>query len=145
MFLCIYKCKDKMFAHFQKKLSERPVFGTEDFKQIKVSSKDRVEYFKLNSWADFWGIRENLKKYKFKMLVSKAKYTDRTEIGLIVMLLNNPLRRVLLDIKQENNDISDDEFHPSLYEIRTFEDWLDCEREYDFASDIKDEIFKVIN
>ena len=146
MFLCIYKKNDKLFHNFQEKLSEPFKVVTEDFKHYSLTSKHRVEFFKLANWADFWKIKEQLEKYKLRIMVTCVRHPDKTDIGLNVFLLDNPVRSILLESQDKPNpEIEEGDCLPSLYEIWGYQDFLDAEKEFNFTSDIKDEIFNQLH
>lgn len=142
MFLCIYKKNDKIFHNFQEKLSEPFKVVTEDFKHHSLTNKHRVCFYKLENWLDFWKLKDSLLKYGFRIMVTKVKHPDHTDIGLNVFLCDNPVRSILLERQEGSNpDIEEGDCLPSLYEIWTKEDFLAAEKEFGFESSIKFDIF----
>lgn len=142
MFLVIYSKNQNLFHNFQEKLSGTFNVTDSDFNNYRLTGKDRIRFFKMKSWNDFWGLRDKLKKYKLQIIILKNVYKDRTEIGMNVFLLNNQVRSLLLTKKDiGDNLLKEDEVKSTALLIDTFEDFENAEKEFEFTTDIKNLIF----
>lgn len=136
MYLILYKRKNKLYFNYAQKLTDRFTVTNEKFETVKLGYKDKIKSYKFNSWDDFKLIRDELKQYGLRMYIAEVKLTDKTQIKLVIELMNNPLYViVLVENEAQNDDIIDGETGIRVVELFDKSDWDYAQEQFCFESD----------
>lgn len=130
MYLVLYKKKNKLYFNTVDKLTEKFTVTNEYFETVNLGYRNKIASYKFNDWNDFKKIKDELKKYGLRILISKSCGKGSKSINLVIMLMNNPFYAMTL--KKEDYS-GDDEL--KLIEINSIDDWHFAEDEFSFESD----------
>ncbi len=130
MYLVLYKKKNKLYFNTVDKLTEKFTVTNEYFQTVNLGYRNKIASYKFNDWNDFKKIKDELKKYGLRILISKSCEKGSKSINLVIMLMNNPFYAMTL--KKEDYS-GDDEL--KLVEINSIDDWHFAEDEFSFESD----------
>ena len=130
MYLVLYKKKNKLYFNTVDKLTEKFTVTNEYFETVNLGYRNKIASYKFNDWNDFKKIKDELKKYGLRILISKSCEKGSKSINLVIMLMNNPFYAMTL--KKEDYS-GDDEL--KLIEINSIDDWHFAEDEFSFESD----------
>lgn len=130
MYLVLYKKKNKLYFNTVNKLTEKFTVTNEYFQTVNLGYRNKIASYKFNDWNDFKKIKDELKKYGLRILISKSCEKGSKSINLVIMLMNNPFYAMTL--KKEDYS-GDDEL--KLVEINSIDDWHFAEDEFSFESD----------
>jgi hypothetical protein len=130
MYLVLYKKKNKLYFNTVDKLTEKFTVTNEYFQTVNLGYRNKIASYKFNDWNDFKKIKDELKKYGLRILISKSCEKGSKSINLVIMLMNNPFYAMTL--KKEDYS-GDDEL--KLIEINSIDDWHFAEDEFSFESD----------
>lgn len=147
MYLCIYKKKTKdsykLYFATTNKLTDKIAITNQEFKTVVLGYKNKIQSYKFNELSDLKRIYPELKeKYAGKIYVIENRYKDKTQIKLVVFLLNNPLWEVGIHERDELNEVDEGKCNTRTIEIESIEDWKLAEKEFDFQSDFIYDILK---
>lgn len=130
MYLVLYKKKNKLYFNTVDKLTEKFTVTNEYFQTVNLGYRNKIASYRFNDWEDFKKIKDELKKYGLRILISKSCEKGSKSINLVIMLMNNPFYAMTL--KKEDYS-GDDEL--KLVEINSINDWHFAEDEFSFESD----------
>ncbi len=130
MYLVLYRKKNKLYFNTVDKLTEKFTVTNEYFQTVNLGYRNKIASYKFNDWNDFKKIKNELKKYGLRILISKSCEKGSKSINLVIMLMNNPFYAMTL--KKEDYS-GDDEL--KLVEINSIDDWHFAEDEFSFESD----------
>lgn len=130
MYLVLYKKKNKLYFNTVDKLTEKFTVTNEYFQTVNLGYRNKIASYRFNDWEDFKKIKDELKKYGLRILISKSCEKGSKSINLVIMLMNNPFYAMTL--KKEDYS-GDDEL--KLIEINSIDDWHFTEDEFSFESD----------
>lgn len=130
MYLVLYKKKNKLYFNTVDKLTEKFTVTNEYFQTVNLGYRNKIASYRFNDWEDFKKIKDELKKYGLRILISKSCEKGSKSINLVIMLMNNPFYAMTL--KKEDYS-GDDEL--KLVEINSIYDWHFSEDEFSFESD----------
>lgn len=130
MYLVLYKKKNKLYFNTVDKLTEKFTVTNEYFQTVNIGYRNKIASYRFNDWEDFKKIKDELKKYGLRILISKSCEKGSKSINLVIMLMNNPFYAMTL--KKEDYS-GDDEL--KLVEINSIDDWHFSEDEFSFESD----------
>lgn len=130
MYLVLYRKKNKLYFNTVDKLTEKFTVTNEYFQTVNLGYRNKIASYKFNDWNDFKKIKDELKKYGLRILISKSCEKGSKSINLVIMLMNNPFYAMTL--KKEDYS-GDDEL--KLVEINSIDDWHFAEDEFSFESD----------
>lgn len=130
MYLVLYKKKNKLYFNTVDKLTEKFTVTNEYFQTVNLGYRNKIASYRFNDWEDFKKIKDELKKYGLRILISKSCEKGSKSINLVIMLMNNPFYAMTL--KKEDYS-GDDEL--KLIEINSIDDWHFAEDEFSFESD----------
>lgn len=130
MYLVLYKKKNKLYFNTVDKLTEKFTVTNEYFQTVNLGYRNKIASYRFNDWEDFKKIKDELKKYGLRILISKSCEKGSKSINLVIMLMNNPFYAMTL--KKEDYS-GDDEL--KLVEINSIDDWHFSEDEFSFESD----------
>lgn len=130
MYLVLYKKKNKLYFNTVDKLTEKFTVTNEYFQTVNLGYRNKIASYRFNDWEDFKKIKDELKKYGLRILISKSCEKGSKSINLVIMLMNNPFYAMTL--KKEDYS-GDDEL--KLVEINSIDDWHFAEDEFSFESD----------
>lgn len=141
MYLCIYKRNNKLYFNVNKKLTEKFCVTNEKMETVKLGYNNKIKSWRLNSMADFKLIIGELKQYGLRMLIMQNAFRKVTQVKFTCLLLNNPFYDIVLDEKNIESDIPENEVETQAIELKTKEDWELAEEKFDFQSDFVDNVF----
>lgn len=142
MYLCLYRKGKKYYFNLSKKLTEKFSVTNQNMDTVILGYKQKFKSFVFNGWDDFKRIKSELKKYGLRMYVAEVKASDKTFVKLIIELMNNPLYQIVLAEREETNEVSDDETgNVRLIELFKADDWDYAEKEFNFTSEAKKDVF----
>ncbi len=137
MYLCIYKEKNKLYFSTVNKLTEKIAFTNPEFQSVIVGYKQKIDSYKINSLGDLARIMPELKaKYAGRIYILENKYSDKTQIKVVIFLLGNPFYELGLFEREEANDVEEGKCSTRTIQIESNEDWTQAENEFDFKADI---------
>lgn len=141
--LVIYKKDDKYYFSVVERLPRKQEFYNSKMEKVVLTSKNKVESHLFNSWEDFKKVRDYLRvNFGLKILVINVKAKDKTYQKLFMELMNNPLYNLMLDEREEENEVSEDEMaNIQAYAIENRHDWFEAQKEFGFESDFVDNLF----
>jgi hypothetical protein len=108
---------------------------------VKLGYNNKIKSWRLNSMADFKLIIGELKQYGLRMLIMQNAFRKVTQVKFTCLLLNNPFYDIVLDEKNIESDIPENEVETQAIELKTKEDWELAEEKFDFQSDFVDNVF----
>ena len=143
MYLCIYKRKNKLYFATVKKLTDRIAITNQDFKTVVLGYKNKIQSYVLNGVDDLKRILPDLRgKYACNLYILENKYSDKTQIKLVIFLLGNPFWEVALCDKEQTNDVEEGKCATKTIQIETVEDVKQAEEEFDFKNEFVYDILK---
>lgn len=143
LYLCIYKKNNKLYFATTRKLTDRIAITNPEFKTVVLGYKNKIQSWTLNGLSDLQRIYPELKeKYAGKIYVIENRYKDKTQIKLVVFLLNNPLWEVGIHERDEANEVDEGKCSTRTIEIENINDWKLAQQEFDFQSNFIYDILK---
>ena len=143
MYLCIYKRKNKLYFATVKKLTDKIAITNQDFKTVVLGYKNKIQSYVLKGVDDLKRILPELReKYACNLYILENKYSDKTQIKLVIFLLGNPFWEVALCDKEQANDVEEGKCATKTIQIETVEDVKQAEEEFDFKNEFVYDILK---
>lgn len=137
MFLAIYKRGNKYYFNFVKKLTERFTVTNEKFETVKLGYRQKIESYPFNGWGDFRAVKKILlEKYSLRMYIAEVRFSDKTQIKLVLEMMNNPFYSLVLkETQEENADVIDGDSGIRVVELWDKTDWDYAQEQFKFESD----------
>lgn len=134
-YLCIYKKGNKLYFAYTDKLTEKVAITNHEFKTVVLGYKNKIQSYVLNGVEDLKRILPELReKYACNLYILENRYSDKTQIKLVIFLLNNPFWEVALCNKEQTNDVEEGKCSTRTIQIENIKDWEQAEEEFDFES-----------
>jgi len=135
-YLCIYKKKNKLYFATVKRLSDRIGITNQDFQTVVLGYRQKIRSFPLNVTGDLIRFYPELKRdYAGKIYIIENRFKEKTQIKMVMFLLNNPFWEVALHEREEENDVEEGKCSTKSIEIETKEDIELAEKEFDFSDE----------